>query len=200
MWNLFEIPSSVYGYCNVGGFGIDGSISTVLGASLADENKLYYLVLGDLATFYDLNALGNRHFGSNIRIMVVNNGTGFEMRHRTNRGDVFKEDSDILFAAGGHFGNQSRKLLMDFATNLGFEYISCETKKDVLDILPRYLSPEKYDKPILVEVFVNVDDEYVAFEKTQNTIIASASLAKKTVKSIIGEKGVQTVKGILKKK
>ena len=200
MWNLFDVPSSVYGYCNVGGFGIDGSISIVLGASLANKEKLFFLVLGDLATFYDLNVLGNRHFGNNVRIMVVNNGTGFEMRHRTNRGDVFKEDSDILFAAGGHFGNQSRSILKNFTTDLGFEYMACESKDDVLDNLPRFLSSERYDKPLFMEVFMNVDEEYEAFEKTQCVFQSSTSVAKNTVKTILGEKGVQTVKGLLGKK
>ena len=196
MWNLFEIPETVYGYSNVGGFGIDGSISTVLGASLANRNKIFYLVLGDLATFYDLNALGNRHFKNNVRILVVNNGTGFEMRHKTNRGDVFKEDANILFAAGGHFGNQSRDLLKHFATDLGFEYLTASSKKEYLSMLDRFLTRELTDKPILFEVFLNVEDEYHDFEITQYIIQDTSTAAKNTVKNLLGEKGVQTIKGI----
>jgi len=60
-WNLFELPSSVKSASNVGGFGIDGNISSLLGASLANKNILYFGIIGDLATFYDLNALGNRY-------------------------------------------------------------------------------------------------------------------------------------------
>ncbi len=200
MWNLFDVPHSVHGYCNVGGFGIDGSISTVLGASLGNKDKLYFLVLGDLATFYDINALGNRHFGSNVRIMVINNGTGFEMRHRTNRGDVFNEDSDILFAAGGHFGKQSRSVLKNFTTDLGFEYISCENKEEVLSNLPKFLSSEHYEKALFMEIFLTVEEEYEAFEKTQYIIQSSKSMAKSTIKNLLGEKGVQTMKGLLGQK
>ena len=199
MWNLFDSPKHVYGFCNVGGFGIDGSISTVLGASLADENKLFFLVLGDLATFYDLNTFGNRHFGNNVRIMVVNNGTGFEMRHSTNRGDVFKEDADILFAAGGHFGNKSRKVLRDFVTDLGCEYISCESKEEVLKALPKFCSSEHNDKSIVMEVFVSVEDEYDAYERTRKTLQTKTSVAKATIKNMLGEKGVQTIKKVLHK-
>ena len=200
MWNLFDIKGSIAGYSNVGGFGIDGCISSLIGASLANKSKLYYIVLGDLATYYDINALGNRHIGSNVRILVINNGTGFEMRHRTNRGDVFKEDADILFAAGGHFGKQSRELLKHFSTDLGFEYLAADTKEEYLKELPKFVSNTPASKPILFEVFVKVEDEYNAFEKTQYLIQGSTSVAKNTVRNLIGEKGVQTLKNMLGKR
>src|SRR5690606_9835867 len=60
-WNFYDLPPSVSRYSNVGGFGIDGGVSSLLGASLANPDKLYYGVIGDLAFFYDLNAIGNRH-------------------------------------------------------------------------------------------------------------------------------------------
>ena len=50
-WNFFEMKRSVQSFCNVGGFGIDGTISTMLGASLCNKQKLYFAVLGDLAFF-----------------------------------------------------------------------------------------------------------------------------------------------------
>ena len=73
-WNYFDIPDSVYAYANTGGFGIDGYISSFVGASLIHLDKLYFCVAGDLAFFYDMNVLGNRHVGRNIRILLVNNG------------------------------------------------------------------------------------------------------------------------------
>ena len=50
-WNYFEIPNSVSVYSNVGGFGIDGDVSSLIGASLVDDNRLYFGVVGDLAFF-----------------------------------------------------------------------------------------------------------------------------------------------------
>ena len=96
MWNLFETPDNVWGFSNVGGFGIDGNISTLIGASLVNKSKIYFCVLGDLSTFYDINSLGNRHIGNNVRILVINNGTGFEMRHKNNRASCI-----LLGRAGG---------------------------------------------------------------------------------------------------
>ena len=38
-WNCFEIDHSIRGYSNTGGFGIDGGVSSLIGASLV--NRLY---------------------------------------------------------------------------------------------------------------------------------------------------------------
>ena len=57
-WNYFDIPDTVYGYSNTGGFGIDGYISSFVGASLVHLDKLYFCVAGDLSFFYDMNVLG----------------------------------------------------------------------------------------------------------------------------------------------
>ena len=48
-WNLFRLDSSIQTSCNVGGFGIDGACSTLIGASLANPEKIHFLVVGDLA-------------------------------------------------------------------------------------------------------------------------------------------------------
>lgn len=69
----FELDPSVAVYCNRGVNGIDGCMSTFIGQS-AVHNGLSYLIIGDLAFFYDMNALWNRYVGSNVRIMLLNNG------------------------------------------------------------------------------------------------------------------------------
>ena len=43
--------------------GIDGGVSSLIGASLADPTRLCFGIFGDLAFFYDMNAVGNRHVG-----------------------------------------------------------------------------------------------------------------------------------------
>lgn len=71
-WNFFKLPQGVISFSNVGGFGIDGNMSTLIGASWVHPEKLYLGVVGDLSFFYDMNSLGNRHLGKNIRILLVN--------------------------------------------------------------------------------------------------------------------------------
>ena len=56
-WNYFDTQETVTGYSNTGGFGIDGSLSTVIGAALCHPDRLYYCVLGDLAFFLTILAL-----------------------------------------------------------------------------------------------------------------------------------------------
>ena len=80
-WNCYELDSTIRGYSNTGGFGIDGGVSSLIGASLVNPDKLYFGIFGDLAFFYDMNSIGNRHIGSNVRIMVVNNGLGGEFKN-----------------------------------------------------------------------------------------------------------------------
>lgn len=130
-WNLFDTKKSVYTYSNVGGFGIDGVMSACVGASLANRDKIYFCVLGDLATFYDMNVLGNHHIENNVRILVSNNGTGFEMHCARSIGSEFGKEADRYFAAGGHFGNQSHDVLRHFASDLGFEYLKADTKEEL---------------------------------------------------------------------
>jgi hypothetical protein len=78
--NFFKFDESIDVICNVGGFGIDGPVSTLLGQSVSNRDRLYFGQIGDLAFFYDMNALGNRHVGGNLRILLVNNNLGVEFR------------------------------------------------------------------------------------------------------------------------
>ncbi|MEH7272211.1 2-succinyl-5-enolpyruvyl-6-hydroxy-3-cyclohexene-1-carboxylic-acid synthase [Neobacillus vireti] len=60
---------------NRGANGIDGTVSTALGAALYSQPL--YLVLGDLTFFHDLNGLvAAKLYGIDIRIIVVNNNGG----------------------------------------------------------------------------------------------------------------------------
>lgn len=196
-WNFFETPESVRVYCNTGGFGIDGCLSTLLGASLANANKLYFGVMGDLAFFYDMNALGNRYLGSNVRLMIINNGVGTEFKNYNHRAAAFGDDADAFVAARGHFGNQSRKLIKDYAEDLGCRYISASNKEEYLAVVDEWLSPEKQDKPIVFEVFTLDRDESNAL-KLMNTIERSMKgCGKKIVRKVLGQKGVKYLKKLL---
>lgn len=158
-WNFFELDSSIQSSCNVGGFGIDGAVSTLIGASLANPKKLHYLAVGDLAFFYDLNSLGNRHVGNNVRILLVNNGRGFEFRKKDHPGYAFGESADKYIAAGGHFGKMSPSLVKCFAENLGFEYITASNKEEFETMCARFVTEELTDKPMVFEVFPETDNE-----------------------------------------
>ncbi|MBP3822947.1 MAG: 2-succinyl-5-enolpyruvyl-6-hydroxy-3-cyclohexene-1-carboxylate synthase [Bacteroidaceae bacterium] len=158
-WNFFELDATIHSSCNVGGFGIDGALSTLIGASFATPQKLHFLVVGDLAFFYDLTVLGNRHVGNNVRILLVNNGRGIEFRKKDHPGYQFGEAADWYIAAGGHFGNMSAMLVKSFAENLGFEYLTASTKEEFEATYARFVTEEQTGKPMLFEIFPEADSE-----------------------------------------
>lgn len=75
--NLFETDSKngIHYYCNRGVSGIDGITSTALGSAYATD-KMTTLITGDLAFFYDSNALWNKYLCDNFRMIVINNRGG----------------------------------------------------------------------------------------------------------------------------
>lgn len=162
-WNLFPSPQDVDSSCNVGGFGIDGCMSTMIGASLASPARLFFGVFGDLAFFYDMNSLGNRHIGNNLRILLVNNGCGAEFNLSNHPASRFGEQVYDYLAAGRHFGNQSRDLVKHYAESLGFQYFSASTKDEFSTAAERFLA-EDMDKSVVFECFVNPKDESRAQE------------------------------------
>lgn len=197
-WNFFEIPENTEVSCNTGGFGIDGIVSTAIGAALANPEKNVYCVLGDLAFFYDLNSLGNHHVMNNIRILLINNGKGVEFRNYNHFGAQFGDDADQFVAAAGHYGSQSKDLVKHYATDLGFEYMTADSKEEYLDKLDRFITPELTEKPMVFEVFTDWKDESDALHAIRNTIVDSKKRIKKdiktAVKNLVGEKGVSTLK------
>lgn len=200
-WSFFETPESVLGYANVGGFGIDGNVSSLIGASLAHPDKLYFGIIGDLSFFYDMNSLGNRHVGKNLRIMVVNNGRGTEFTIK----DSFTYKAGIepgavsYISAEGHYGKQSRKLAKHYSEDLGFIYLSASNKEEYFKCLERFISPKTGDAPILFEVFTDSIDERNALDMIYNLKKSAQGKMKQMVKSVLGEKGVKAVKKILNK-
>lgn len=198
-WNYFEMPGSVLGFSNVGGFGIDGCVSSLLGASLADPEKTYIGTVGDLAFFYDLNSIGNRHVGSNVRILLNNNGKGFEFKHYGSYPSTsgLADITDPYIAAAGHFGDGSRSLVRGYAEALGFEYLSAENKEQYLDAMPSLVDPAKRDRPLVVEAFTTTDDENAAQRALNNLRTSAAGQAKQAVRGVIGDAGVRAVKRVL---
>ncbi|MGN0335135.1 MAG: thiamine pyrophosphate-binding protein [Lachnospiraceae bacterium] len=202
-WNFFDVPNSILGYSNTGGFGIDGTLSATIGAALANQDKIYFCVLGDLAFFYDMNSLGNRHVGQNIRIILVNNGKGAEFKLTTNPGAMFGNDADTYIAAGGHYGKKSKHLVKHYAEDLGFEYMSASTKEEFSGAVNHFTSPNVLDKPIIFEIFTDSQDDVEALAMMRSAEMDvntdSHSRAKNALKSVLGEKGIKTVKSLLRK-
>lgn len=202
-WDLFKLPKSVYGYCNVGGYGIDGGVSSLIGASLVHSDKLYFGVFGDLAFFYDMNALGNRHIGSNVRILLVNNGRGTEFTNYMHLCARFGKDADKFMSGAGHFGQKSPHLVKHYAEDLGFRYLSASTKEEFENVASIFFNPDHQDKPILLEAFTDSKDESDALYAIKHIVeeqpqpIPLSLKAKQAVYKVLGEKFVRVAKIIM---
>lgn len=203
-WNFFETPESVNVSCNTGGFGIDGIVSSAIGAALGSPEKTVFCVLGDLAFFYDMNSIGNRHVGKNLRILLINNGRGTEFRNYDHYGAQFGDDADAFIAAAGHYGAKSKDLVRHYASDLGFTYLSASSKEEYLEKLPIFLSDKDAERPIVFEAFTDSEDESNALKLLRRIKYPESSKRKDSVKgvvkSLVGENGYNVIKKIAGKK
>lgn len=198
-WVQFPFDDGVESACNVGGFGIDGALSTLIGASLVNTNKIYYGIVGDLAFFYDLNALGNKHIGKNLRILLINNGCGAEFKLSTHYGSQFGEQTDDYIAAGHHFGDKSPDLVRHFATDLGFKYLTASTKEEFLSCSEEFVSGDS-DKSIVFECFTKPKDESDALQMlcSIDPYISAKSRLKSAVKTVLPSSAVEKLRDLFK--
>lgn len=197
-WGYFDIPNSVLSYCNTGGFGIDGGISSLIGASMVNQQSLFYGVFGDLLFFYDMNSLGNRDIKPNLRIIVINNGLGQEFKNVSFPGSLLLgEDIDKFTAAKGHFACQSKTLVKDYAENLGFEYLTASNKEEFAKVYKRFITKELTERPMLFEIFTNTKDETEAHHLTTSIELKSKVIRK--VHDTLMKPELVAVKNIAKK-
>ena len=187
-WGYFDIDKSIDTFCNEGGFGIDGNLSTLIGASLMNPNKLYFGVVGDLSFFYDMNSLGNRHVGNNVRILLVNNSLGAEflLFKQTNIINCVN-DIESYISAKDHFGHQSPALVRHYTEDLGFEYLSASAKEEFEQVYSRFITPELTDKPMIFEVFTKVEDENEALKQMWNIEKSAKQKIKQSIKSVLSD-------------
>ena len=182
--NFFQLPNNIDVVCNVGGFGIDGPVSSAIGQSLASDKKVFAL-LGDLAFFYDMNALGIREIKNNLRILVVNNNRGEEFRLNPLLEGPFKEKTDVLVAAAGH----NKGGIKGWAEACSFHYMTVSSK-DMLEEKIKEFCTKSYDKPVLFEVYTTNEDEQkgLSLMRSKDKQIKNSSSKSSLLKKIIGKR------------
>lgn len=198
-WNYFEVKNKVHFVVNTGGFGIDGPMSTTIGASFNNKEKNYYMVLGDLAFFYDLNSVGNKNVKNNLRILLINNGCGTEFHNYTHPASLLGKMSEAYIAADGHFGNKSNSLVKNYVESLGFEYFSVNTKEEFNDLADYYCEPNIHEKPLVIEVFTKSEDESDSLKSIRTQKEEVKTIIKNKIKNMFSDKTKKTLKRILNK-
>lgn len=109
-------------YANRGTSGIDGCLSTAAGLASKTDQEVF-AVLGDLSFVYDSNALWNRDFPLNLKIIVVNNKGG-GIFHLI-QGPSENESFDSFFNA--HHPAKIKKIAEAF----DFNYIHCDNPEQL---------------------------------------------------------------------
>lgn len=192
VWNLFELDHTIECYSNVGAFGIDGGMSTLIGQSIATD-KLSFMIIGDLAFFYDMNSLCIRHIKNNVRILLINNNGGIEFKLHGED----KQQQDKFIAAANYHGTAK-----GWAESCGFIYLSAHTMDEFKERALHFI--EASDKPMLLEAFVSDVDESKAYlsimDANRNKTVAETikSGFTESVKGILGEGTFEKLRRVIK--
>ena len=188
----FDLDDSIQVYCNRGVNGIDGCVSAFIGQAAAADNKLNFLIVGDLTFFYDMNAVWNRHVGKNVRIML-NNNEGAALFH-FNQG-LRNYPSLNKNVAAEHFATAK-----GWVEAQGFIYMCAHNKEEFDANLEKFIQSES-NKPIFFEVFTRKETDAEIQHKFYDEITikdaatAAKDGAKKILKSFLGEDVVRKLKG-----
>ena len=196
-WCYVKNNPTVHSYCNLAAFGIDGCTSMFLGESVETDN-LSFLITGDLAFFYDLNALGIRHIKNNVRILLCNNNGGMEFKF----GSLYqKTDVSSYIAADNHFRNSE-----GWARTNGFDYIQVTTKEEFLEASTRFVAHS--DKPIILEIITTPEKEREAalmhnmanmqYSERERQNLKLRGFVKNAITPILGESGLRIIRKVIK--
>lgn len=186
-------------YANTGGFGIDGCISSMVGASIASPETEFYGVFGDLVFFYDMNVFGNRHVGKNLHIIVVNNDGGQQFRNFDHPASKMGEKAYPFIVAEGHNGPKSPNLIKNYVQDLGLRYLSASSKEEFEAALPEFM---KIGQSVVLEAFTDKEYENGALLSLRSLIPVDKSITnslKSVVLSHLSEENVGRLKRLLKK-
>jgi 2-succinyl-5-enolpyruvyl-6-hydroxy-3-cyclohexene-1-carboxylate synthase len=141
-------------FSNRGTSGIDGCLSTAVGAAQKTD-KLCISIIGDVAFQYDRNALWNNYVPANLRIIVFNNGGGGIFRNlegakdlpeldefmETQQGFTAKntaKDANIAYFSAS---NEKELDLNAFFNNKGAALLELQTNSvDNAEELKKYMS------------------------------------------------------------
>lgn len=189
---FFPLGKNVKVYSNIGALGIDGCLSTFIGQA-AGTDELAFCLVGDLSFFYDMNAAGIRHIGSNVRIILLNNGGGSEFHFFMGKRNIPTINT--------HICAEHKKTAKGWIESLGYDYYSASTKEELATVMPKL--SKKSDKPIFVEVFTDMEDDanYTNKFYSDNSVAVGGAKTKliHTAKNILSDKQIEKGKKLLGK-
>lgn len=119
---------------NRGVSGIDGSVSTAVGAAVANPGRDTLLITGDMGFLYDSNALAIPDIPPALKIVVMKNGGGNIFR--------FLKGTSQLPELERYFETVQEVNVKALAQAGGFEYFKAENETALREALPLFLGSE----------------------------------------------------------
>lgn len=116
-------------FANRGTSGIDGCTSTAVGAALSSP-QLTVLITGDLAFFYDRNALWHNYLPDNLRIILLNNHAGGIFRLI----DGPRQQPELAEYFETHQALNAQQTARDF----NLRYYTCQSLLELQERLPAF--------------------------------------------------------------
>lgn len=151
---LFDTKKDISYFSNRGTSGIDGCLSTAIGAASV-SNKINVLLLGDLAFVYDSNGFWNNSLPDNIRVIVVDNGGGNIFQLIESGPEVVKISKFIV--------SPHKVKIEDLCKAYGIDYCFADSLHSLTQILPQFFKPK--DKPIVLHVKTSGDISAKVFKE-----------------------------------
>lgn len=191
--NFFKLNPNIKTYANIGTHGIDGCLSSFLGQAAVND-KPSFLVIGDLAFFYDMNALRLRHIGNNVHILLINNegGSEFYFNH------MWKNKASDLHTTARHHTKAE-----GWVKSNNFIYLSAHDKESLSTSLQEFMRTD-LDQPVFLEVFTEMKTDsdviYDFFDLSRPRDLQSEAIrrSKEFIKATIGQEKAQKIAGFLK--
>lgn len=132
---LFDPIPGVRYQSNRGTSGIDGSVSTAVGAALTNPEQAHFLICGDISLIYDSNAFWTNPFPKNLKIVVIqNNGGGI---FQIIPGPAESPLRSQYFEAVHHTAPAA------VIRGYGFEVLECEAKNELHDVLAKFIGDQQ---------------------------------------------------------
>ena len=125
-------PQQISVSANRGVSGIDGCLSTAVGAALTTD-QLVTLLIGDVAFFYDRNALWSAPVPPNLRIVLLNNDGGHIFRIID--GPSRQPELETYFETPHGYTAKNT------ANDAGIAYQVCDSPANLRSLLPDFYQP-----------------------------------------------------------
>lgn len=140
-------------FCNRGTSGIDGSTSTAVGAARHTE-KMVVLFTGDVAFFYDRNALWQYPIPANLRIVLLNNQGGNIFRMI----DGPAKQPELATYFETYQPLNAKRTAQDAAIN----YFAAHNENELQTALIHFFEPNH--QAAILEIFTNSEENTKAFK------------------------------------